>query len=220
MGALIFFIGFLFSVPIYVRAIVALRPLAVDAGGARFASPYQNWELRTVTGRIAGANIYTTTTTTTTYNPPSSTSSYGHYTHRTSTARHDTLLLVDGAGQQHSLTLTNFHLEVFNDQIVTVCWAVKGRKQAVAAVLNHSTRLQFTGRTDLDRILVQRRGLFTLWTIGSILLMVIGSIVFGFLLALLPVLFFAWANRRQRRRFASSGMTQLWASTSGAAAAL
>jgi hypothetical protein len=218
VGAFLF-IGFLFSVPIYVRAFTALSPLEVDPGGARFAGRYRRWEVRSLTGRVGGTNTYTTTTTRVTYQASQYHDGYDKHV-SASTSVHDTLLLVDAAGQQHSLTLTDFGLEVFDGQIVSVCWGVRGSKQVVVAVLNHSTRRHFTRRANLDKVLIPRVPLFTLWTLAAIIFSVIGSIVLGFVIGLLPVVIFAATNRRQRRRFVNSGIGGLWTSTAAAAAAL
>jgi hypothetical protein len=146
-------VGFLFSVPIYVRAFVALSPLKVDPSGVKLAGRYRRWQVASLTGRVADTSTHTTTTTKVTYqaNPYN----YGYDRHvRSSTSVHTTLLLVDVSGRQHSFTLTDFGLEVFKAQVVSVCWAVRRRRHAVISVLNHSTRRQFVRRRNLDRILV------------------------------------------------------------------
>jgi len=56
--------------------------------------------------------------------------------------------------------------------------------------------------------------------VAAIIFSVIGSIVLGVVIGLLPVFIFAATNRRQRRRFESTGIGGLWTSTAAAAAAL
>lgn len=197
----------LVNIPICIRAISALvNPLQVDPSGARFAGRYRRWQVDTLTGRVAGANTYTTTTTRTTYD--------GDYGRRVSTSSnvHNSLLLVDAAGQQHSMTLTNFSVQVWDGQIVTVCRAVKGRKNIVFAVLNHSTHNQFAGPRwgCIDRIAVPRVGLATFWAIVSAITVI----------GLIPVLAWAVTLRRQMRRFVKTGIKPLWTSTEAVAATL
>ena len=197
----------LVNIPICIRAISALvNPLQVDPSGARFAGRYRRWQVDTLTGRVAGANTYTTTTTRTTYD--------GDYGRRVSTSSnvHNSLLLVDAAGQQHSMTLTNFSVQVWDGQIVTVCRAVKGRKNIIFAVLNHSTNRQFEGTRwgCIDRIAVPRVGLATFWAIVSAITVI----------GLIPVLAWAVTLRRQMRRFVKTGIKPLWTSTEAVAATL
>jgi hypothetical protein len=197
----------LVNIPTCIRAISALvNPLQVDPSGTRFAGRYRRWEVRTLTGRVAGTKTYSTTSTRTTYD--------GDYGRRVSVSSslHHSLLLVDAAGQQHSLTLTNFGVEVWDGQVVTVCWAVRGSKQILFAVLNHSTGRQSAGPRwgCIDRIAVPRVGLATFWAIVSAIT----------LIGLIPALAWAVTLRLQMRRFVNTGIKPLWASTGAAAAAL
>ncbi len=197
----------LVNIPMCIRAISALvNPLRVDPSGARFAGRYRRWQLSTFTGRVAGTNTYTTTTTRTVYD--------GDYGRRTSVSNrvHNSLLLVDAAGQQHSVTLTNFSVEVWDGQIVTVCRAVRGRKNIVFAVLNHSTNIQFAGPRwgCIDRIAVPRVGFATFWAIVSAITVI----------GLIPALAWAVTLRRQMRHFVKTGIKPLWASTEAVAATL
>jgi hypothetical protein len=197
----------LLNIPICIRAISALvNPLQVDPSGARFANRYRRWQVNTVTGRVAGANTYTTTSTRTTYDGD------GGRRVQVSSTVHNSLLLVDAAGQQHSMTLTNFAVEAWDGQIVTVCSAVRGRKNIYFAVLNHSTNRQSTGPRwgCLDRIAVPRVGFATFWAIVSAITVI----------GLIPVLAWAVTLRRQLRRFIKTGIKPLWTSTEAAAAAL
>jgi hypothetical protein len=202
-----FVLVLLLNIPTCIRAISALvNPLQVDPSGARFAGRYRRWQVNTLTGRVAGANTYTTTSTRTTYDGD------GGRRVNVSSSVHNSLLLVDAAGQQHSLTLTNFGVEAWNGQIVTVCWAVRGRKKILFAVLNHSTRCQFAGTRwgCIDRIAVPRVGFATFWAIVSAIT----------LIGLIPALAWAVTLRRQMRRFVKTGITPLWTSTEAVAAAL
>ena len=160
-----------------------LNPLAVDASGATFAGRYQRWQVTTLTGRVAGTNTYSTTKTNVTYGTIQS--DYGSDRVvtgvNTSTSVHNTLLLVDKASQQHSLTLADFNLEALNDQIASVCWAVRGRKQVVIAVLNHSTQRQFTRKRNFYKIVHPRGQLLGFWLAGWVLLALVASIALGFL---------------------------------------
>ena len=76
----------LLNIPMCIRAISALvNPLQVDPSGARFAGRYRRWQVNTITGRVAGANTYTTTSTRTTY---TTVTAAGAYRYRaTSTTR-------------------------------------------------------------------------------------------------------------------------------------
>jgi hypothetical protein len=197
----------LVNIPVCIRAISALvNPLQVDPSGTRFAGRYRRWQVSTLTGRVVGANTYNTMSAHTTYD------GYGDRRVNVSTSVHSALLLVDAAGQQHSLTLTNFGAEVWDGQIVTVCWAVRGSKNILFAVLNHSTRRQFLGRRwgCIDRIAVPRVGFATFWAIISAIT----------LIGLIPVMAWAVTLRLQMRRFVNTGITPLWTNTGPVAAAL
>lgn len=211
--------GFLFTIPLYVRAFFALTsPLALDANGTHLAGHFRPWQVVSVTGRVGGTSAYTTTTATTTYTQ----NAYGTTDKSTSvsTNLHQALLLVDAAGQQHSFSLTNFHLQVFDGQIVSVCTAVRGRKQAVVAVLNHSTRLQFTEARQLNMILHPRGLLVVFWILFATIFSGIGSIEVMFLIVFAAVLTMIGANRSAHRRFRNTGIQSLWTNTAPAAAAL
>jgi hypothetical protein len=197
-------IALLLNIPISIRAISAVvNPLKVEPGGAQFAGRYRRWQIRTVTGRVAGANTYTTTTTRTTYTESQYHDGWDRHV-SVSSSLHNTLLLVDAAGQQHSYTMTDFGVEAWNNQIVSVCWAVKGRKSVLFAVLNHSTRRQFTKRWHcIDRVAIPRTGLATFWAIVSAFT----------LIGIIPVVAWAVTLRLQLRRFINNGIDPLWAST-------
>jgi hypothetical protein len=195
--------AFLFSVPIYILAFSALTPLAVDASGTRLVGLYRRWHVTSITGRVRGANTYTTTSGGAIYADGSR--------QYTSTTVHDRLLLVDSAGQQHGFTLANFRIEVFDDQVVSVCTAVRGRKQVIVAVLNHSTRRQSTRRDALTRITLSRRVFWNIWLPLSVIMLGIG---------LIPSLIYAVTYRLQLRRFEKRGIRPLWTSTAMPAAAL
>jgi hypothetical protein len=96
----------------------------------------RSWQVSVLTGQVAGTNTYSTTSTQPTYGTVQTDNGAKQVVTgiRTSTSVHTTLLLVDKAGQQHSCTLTNFGLEVFDGQIVSVCSAARGRKNVVFAV--------------------------------------------------------------------------------------
>lgn len=213
------FWGFLFTIPFYLRAFFALTsPLALDASGTHLAGHFRSWQVASVTGRVGGTSAYTTTTATTTYTQ----NAYGTTDKSTSVSSslHQGLLLVDAAGQQHSFGLTDFHLQVFDGQIVSVCTAAKGRKQAVVAVLNHSTRLQFTERRQLNQILHPRPFLIVVWLLFAIIFSTIGSLELMFLIVFVAMFTMIVANRTAHRRFSSTGIQSLWTNTAVAAAAL
>ena len=201
----------LLNIPICIRAISALvNPLAADPSGTRFAGRYRRWEIRPVTGRVAGANTHTTTTTRTTYTESQYGSGYDRHVN-TSTSVHNTLLLADAAGQQHSFTVTDFGVEVWENQIVSVCWAVRGNKSLIFAVLNHSTRRHWVKRWHcLDKVAVPRVGFATFWAIVSCIT----------LIGIIPALVWAVGLRRQLRRFINKGIGPVWTSTGAAAAAM
>jgi hypothetical protein len=201
----------LLNIPLCIRAISALmNPLEVDPSGAQFAGRYRNWQVRTVTGRVAGAKTYTTTSTRTTYTDSQYHDGYDRHVNVSSSV-HNTLLLVDAAGQQHSLTVTNFGVEVWDGQIVSVAWAVKGSKNILFAVLNHSTRCEFTKRWGcIDRVAIPRVGLATFWGIVSAIT----------LIGIIPIVAWGVAVRLQLRHFVNKGLRPLWASTGAAAATL
>lgn len=201
----------LLNIPTCIRAISALvNPLAVDPSGTRFAGRYRSWEISTLTGRVAGANTYTTTSTRTTYTDSQYHDGYDKHV-STSTSVHNTLLLVDAAGQQHSVTVTDFGVEVWDGQAATVCWAVKGRKQILFAVLNHSTRRRFIKRWHcIDKVAVPRVGFATFWAIISAVTII----------GLIPALAWGVTLRLQLRRFEQEGILPLVNSTGAAAAAL
>jgi hypothetical protein len=206
MGALSV-LWLLVNIPMCIRAISALvNPLQVDPSGARFLGRYRRWQVSMLTGRVAGTNTYNTTSTHTTYD--------GEGGRRVNVYKnvHNALLLVDAAGQQHSLTLTNFGVEVWDGQIVTVCWAVRGKKNILFAVLNHSTRRQFVGSRwgCIDKIAVPRIGFATFWAIISAIT----------LIGLIPVMAWAVTLRLQIRRFVNTGITPLWTSAGAVAATL
>jgi hypothetical protein len=229
VGSAIFY-AIVFGAPFYLRIIVStLCPLAADASGAALAGHYRRWQVGAFTGRVAGVNTYSTTKTSPVYGSVRTES--GSYQRvvtgiTTSTSTHTTLLLVDRAGQQRTSTLTNFGLEVFNDQIVSLCTATRGGKNAIIAVLNHSTRRSFTGTRQLYKVVHPHERLVGLWAGFSLLL----SFVFLFIglgdWLILAAIFFGslimsqLAGRRQVRRFARSGISPLWTSTAAAAGAL
>jgi hypothetical protein len=202
----------LLNVPICIRAISALvNPLEVDPSGERFAGHYRRWQISTLTGRVVGANTYTTTSTRTTYTESQYHDGYDRHVN-VSSSLHNSLLLVDAAGQQHSVTLTNFGVEAWDGQIVSVCWAVKGRKNMPFVVLNHSTRREFPGKRwgCLDKIAVPRVGLATFWAIISAIT----------LIGLIPAMAWAVTLRLQLRHFVNKGMGPLWTSTAPLVATL
>jgi hypothetical protein len=204
-------LALLLNIPMSIRAISAVvNPLRVAPGGAQFAGRYRRWQIRTLTGRIAGTNTYTTTTTSTTYTESQYHSGWDQHV-SVSSSVHNTLLLVDAAGQQHSLTVTDFGVEAWSGQIVSVAWAVRGRKSVLFAVLNHSTRRQFTKRWHcIDRVAVPRIGLATFWAIVSALTVI----------GIIPVLAWAVTLRLQLSGFVKKGIGPLWTSTGAAAEAL
>jgi hypothetical protein len=210
-GIMLETIALLLNIPICIRLVCALVfRLEVDPSGTRFAGHYRNWEVRTLTGRVVGANAYTTTSTRTTY---TESQYHGGYDKRVSVSSslHNTLLLVDATGQQHSLTVTDFGLEVWADQIVTVCWAVKGRKSILFAVLNHSTRREFTQTWHcIDRVAIPRVWLATTEMIVSVIT----------LIGIIPAFAWAGAVNLQLRHYKKKGTAPLWTSTAPAAAAL
>ena len=229
LGAFVFF-GFLCSIPIYIRTIITLRsPLAVDASGTKFIGHYRRWQVSTITGRVAGTNTYTTTSTKVSYESSQYHDGYDKHV-TTSTQVHDTFLLVDPEGQQHSFTLTDFHLELFTNQIACVVWAVRGRKQPVITVLNLSTRRTFTSKRNLAlHKVVHPHGLiFGCWLIGVILLAMVASIATGGPLALagflavivISAFISSRATNRQFRRFLDSGIEPVRANAGAVAAAL
>jgi hypothetical protein len=185
----------------------------------KLAGRYRRWQVSSLTGRVAGTNTYATTSTQVTYRTSQYHDGYDKHT-RASTSVHNTLLLVDAGGQQHSFILTDFGLEVFNGQVVSICWAVRGRKRTIISVLNHSTRRQFVRRRNLDKVLVPRVPLFTTWLLVSLVFSVIGLIPFGMVVTLFPVCIYSAMYRRQGRRFERSGITSLWTNTAMAAAVL
>jgi len=211
MGAVVVLV-LLLNIPMSIRAVSALvNPLAVDPSGTRFLGRYARWEIRTFTGRVAGANTYTTTTTRTVYTENQYTATGYDRSVYTSSNVHNSLLLVDATGQQHSFTVTDFGVEAWGDQIVSGCWAVKGKKSILFAVLNHSTRRQFTKRWHcIDKIAVPRIGFATFWAIVSAMTII----------GIIPALAWAVTLRMQLRRFINHGINPLWTSTGAAAAAL
>ena len=229
MGGLIV-LAILCCIPIYVRTIISvLNRLTVDASGTAFAGRYRRWQVGMLTGRVAGTSTYSTTQTNvsrgtiqTDYGAKSVVTDV-----RTSTSVHTVLLLVDGAGQQHSITLTNFGLEVFNDQIVSICRAVRGSKQVVFAVLNHSTNRQFIRKRNFYKILHRHGVLLGCWIVfwtllamvAALALSFVGYVVFCLILIISAAMSWA-ATNRQVRGFTSSGIKPLWKSGAEAAAAL
>jgi hypothetical protein len=228
VGSAIFY-AIVFGAPFYVRIIIStLCPLAADASGAALAGHYRRWQVGAFTGRAAGVNTYSTTQTSPVYGTVQTESGSRSVVTgiRTSTSTHTTLLLVDRTGRQRTFTLTNFGLEVFNDQIVSLCTATRGRKNVIIAALNHSTRRSFTGTKELYKVVHPHELLVGLWAGFSLLL----SFVFLFIglgdwLILFAIFFSSiimsiLAGRRQVRRFARSGVSPLWTSTAAAAGAL
>jgi hypothetical protein len=228
VGSAIFY-AIVFGVPFYVRIIISsLCPLAAEASSAALAGHYRRWQVGAFTGRVGGANTHSTTQTSPVYGTVQTESGTRSVVTgiRTSTSTHTTLLLVDRIGQQRTFTLTNFGLEVFNGQIVSLCTATRGRKSVIIAVLNHSTRRSFTGARELYKVVHPHQRLIGLWAGFSLLL----SFVFLFIglgdWLILAAIFFSsiitsiLAGRRQVRRFARSGVSPLWTSTAAAAGAL
>jgi hypothetical protein len=223
-------LAILCCIPIYVRTIITvLNRLNVDASGAAFTGRYRRWQVNMLTGRVAGTNTYSTTQTNVSYGTIQT--DYGSKNVvtdvRTSTSVHNTLLLVDRTGQQHSITLTNFGLEVFNDQIVSICGAVRGSKQVVIAVLNHSTKRQFTRKRNFYKIVHPHGVLLGFWLVFWILLALVASLALSFVgyfvfwLIVIISAAISWAaTNRQLRGFTSSGINPLWKSGAEAAAAL
>lgn len=201
----------LLNIPLCIRAISALvNPLEVDPSGAQFAGRYRRWQISALTGRVAGANTYTTTSTRTTYTDSQYHDGYDRHVN-VSTSVHNKILLVDAAGQQHSLTVTNFGVEVWDGQIVSVCWAVRGRKNILFAVLNHSTHCEFTKRWGcIDRVAIPRVGLATFWGIVSAITVI----------GIIPIVAWGVTLRLQLRRFVAKGLRPLWTSTGAVAATL
>jgi hypothetical protein len=226
MGSFILY-GILFSIPLYYRIIIALRnPLVVDASGTAFVGHYRKWQVNALTGRVAGTSTHTTTSTQTTYETVHT--DYGTRQHvsgvHTSTSVHDTLLLVDPAGRQHSFTLTNFGLEVFNGQVASLCTAKRGKKSVNIAVLNHSTRRQFTKNRELWRLVNPHGTLLGCWLVISLLLAGLVSLVYEFsgffvfdAILIGSVAASAVVTNRQFRRFRDSGMKALWDRTDAVA---
>jgi hypothetical protein len=226
MGSFILY-GILFSIPLYYRIIIALRnPLVVDASGTAFVGHYRKWQVNALTGQVAGTSTHTTTSTQTTYETVHT--DYGTRQHvsgvHTSTSVHDTLLLVDPAGRQHSFTLTNFGLEVFNGQVASLCTAKRGKKSVNIAVLNHSTRRQFTKNRELWRLVNPHGTLLGCWLVISLLLAGLVSLVYEFsgffvfdAILIGSVAASAVVTNRQFRRFRDSGMKALWDRTDAAA---
>jgi hypothetical protein len=86
---------------------------------------------------VAATNAYTRTTRTVSYE----TNSYSDAPTRRETISTDVyqaILLVDAGGRQRSFTLRNFGTQIFGGQVVSVCWAVRGRRAVTFATLNHS----------------------------------------------------------------------------------
>jgi hypothetical protein len=226
MGSYILY-GILFSIPLYFRIVVALRnPLVVDASGTAFLGRYRHWQVNALTGRVAGTSTHTTTSTQTTYETVHTDYGSKQYVSgvRTSTSVHDTLLLVDPAGRQHSFTLTNFGLEVFNGQVASLCTATRGKKSVVIGVLNHSTRRQFTKNRELWRLVNPHGTLLGCWLVISVLLAGLVSLAFDFsasflfdVILLASVFAMVAVTNRQLRRFRGSGMKSLWERTDAVA---
>jgi len=203
------FLVVLFNIPMLLRVLRTFSPLAIDRGASRFTGRYSGWRVSTFTGKVAAANAYTTTTTTTTYQQ----SAYSHIPDQQVTTRtdvHQSILLVDAAGRQSSFKLVNFGAQIFGGQVVTVCWADRGRKQWTFATLNHSTRRQAIPGSVLNKIAMPRHGLMIFWIFVSCFT-IVGIPVAGA---------FALLNRRQLRRFGQSGVQPLWASTAAVASAI
>jgi hypothetical protein len=220
------FLAILCCIPLYVRTIIAIRnPLAVDASGTAFAGRYRRWQISALTGRIAGTNTYSTTKTDVTYGTVQS--DYGSSRVvtdvRTRTSVHNTLLLVDKAGQQRTVTVTNFGLEVFNDQMVSVCWAVRDSKQVIIAVLNHSTQRLFTRKQAFNKVLYRYGQLLGFWLVGWVLIALVASLALSFVgyfvfwvIVLISAFILNRAANRQFHRFTSTGIGPLWTSTAAA----
>jgi hypothetical protein len=227
VGSAVFY-AIVFSIPFYARIIVSLlNPLAVDASGATLAGHYRRWQVGALTGRVAGVQTHSSTHTNPVYGTvQTSTGTQQVVTGiRTSTSTHTTLLLVDPAGQQHTFTLTNFGLEVFNGQIASLCVATRGRKNVTIAALNHSTRRQFTRPQDLYKIVHPRGVLLGFWISFAVLLagLVAFALGFAFFFVFLGIFLISGiisgvTSRRQVRRFTSSGIDPLWTITAAAAA--
>jgi hypothetical protein len=227
VGGLVF-LAIVCCIPLWVRTISSVRNrLAVEVGGATFAGRYRSWQVSALTGQVAGTNTYSTSSTQPTYGTVQT--DYGPKSVvtgiRTSTSVHTTLLLVDKMGQQHSCTLTNFGLEVFNGQIVSVCSATRGRKGVVFAVLNHSSRRQSTPHRNLHKILYPHGQVLGFWLAGWMLLAIPVSLVLsfaGFFVFIAIVLISAFissrATKRQIKGFENSGIGPLWASTAAVVA--
>jgi hypothetical protein len=107
--------------------------------------------------------------------------------------------------------------------MVSVCWAVRGSKHVVIAVLNHSTQRQFTRKRNFHKVVHPHGLLLGFWLIGWIMLALVASIALGLLgyiafwaIVLISAAISSVATKRQIRRFASSGIRPLWKSTAAA----
>jgi hypothetical protein len=78
---------------------------------------------------------------------------------------HQTLLVVNAAGEQHNATLSGMDADVFAGQVVTHCWAAIGRN----AALNHPIRQQYVSKRSLEAIVRHAEPLLPTWVLVSFL---------------------------------------------------
>jgi hypothetical protein len=185
------------------RPLVAVaRPIRVSADGTRLVGR-RGWRVHTITGRIASIRTRTERNTTSTWDSVNQ-----MWFRNTVTETFHDVLVHDASGTQRSFTV-NGDVRIFHGQVVSYCWARRGRRSAYLGLLNHSANQTWPAPEKDALGLVQRTGcLFVCW-VFLLGITLVGLIVpFTFIIV--------W--RIQYRRFRNKGIRSLWPVTAPAVA--
>jgi len=199
------FVAVLMCVPMILRLLRVAHPFAINADATRFTGRYARWQVTTITGTVLASKTTTSVQgTAPTYTPVYLDGSYvgqassGGYV---TTTRYDTFRLLDAVGQQHSVSVKNFHTDVNPGDVVTAAWASKGRRKRELVVANHTTRKLYANDVTIHEMTSPHH----LRLIGSAALAICSLI--GFPLAMAYI----FVERHQRKTFYRKGVQPVWA---------
>lgn len=196
--AALILLAIILNIPMCLRALRAMSPLAIDPTVTRFTGRHHGWHVATVTGRVDSSQTRNVT--------------YGSYqlqhlaasdtvigTTSFHTDSYDQFVLIDGTGRPHPVSALNFYAVVRRGDVVTVAWARRGGKNILFTVLNHTTNTAHYNDVWLNTIGSPRHVLLVFWIFVSVFT-VIGVI---------PTVTYVVAMKGQLRRFKSSGVRPL-----------
>ncbi|MFE3189532.1 hypothetical protein ACFXHA_11025 [Nocardia sp. NPDC059240] len=201
------------------KMVRAMLPLRVNAEATGFEGlRKQNWQVTRVTGRVLGANSTTETQFSAGYQ------SDGTPFARARTDVRETFRLYLLDGRQNDFQAINFHVNPRQDDVITICYAQRGSRWNVIAVLNHTTNQQFTDNASLFKLLEPHAATYAM--LGSLVIAFIGVFTACFLLIPGFGLMFLYYKRKGNvvRNFGrpgpNSGIAPLWVQSAPEAAAL